>query len=166
MAKVTLKGNEVLTCGELPNIGSQAPDFKLVKQDLTEVSLHNYNGKQVILNIFPSIDTPTCATSVRQFNKKAASYRNTLVLCVSADLPFATGRFCGAEGIDNVEMVSVFRSPEFGKNYGVEFSTGPLIGLLSRAVIVIGEKGKVKYTEQVAEIADEPDYEAALNALK
>ncbi len=164
MATVTLKGNELQTVGTLPEAGTQAPDFKLVKADLSEVSLSDYTGKKLILNIFPSIDTPTCATSVRKFNQQAAECENTAVLCVSADLPFALGRFCGAEGIDNVEAASGFRA-SFGEDYGLTFSTGPLAGLYSRSVVIIDESGKVIYTEQVAETADEPDYQSALDAL-
>ncbi len=165
MANITLKGNPVETVGELPQPGSNAPDFTLVKSDLSEVSLKEYQGKRLILNIFPSIDTPTCATSVRSFNKEAGSQNNTVVLCVSADLPFAAGRFCGAEGIDNVATGSTFRAPTFGKDYGVEITTGVLKGLLSRAVVVIDESGKVIHTEQVPEIADEPNYASALTVL-
>lgn len=164
MATVTLQGNEMSTVGELPAKGNQAPDFTLVKSDLSEVSLSELKGKKVVLNIFPSIDTGTCAASVRAFNEKAAKLDNTTVVCVSADLPFAAGRFCGAEGIENVMTGSTFRS-NFGDDYGVTFKDGPLTGLLSRSVVVINEAGDVVYTQQVAETADEPDYEAALNAL-
>ncbi|OZG72312.1 lipid hydroperoxide peroxidase [Hahella sp. CCB-MM4] len=165
MATITLKGNPVQTIGELPEVGSKAPDFSLVKSDLSEVHLSQYAGSRLVLNIFPSVDTPTCATSVRKFNEKASAMNNTKVLCVSADLPFAFGRFCGAEGISNVETASVFRSPDFGRDYGVLITSGPLTGVLSRAVVVIDESGNVLHTEQVAEIADEPDYEAALAKL-
>ncbi len=164
MAKITLKGNPFETLGDLPAIGSKAPDFTLVKPDLSEVSLKNYAGRILILNIFPSIDTPTCALSVRKFNEEAAQQGNLTVLCVSADLPFAAGRFCGAEGIANVETGSSFRS-SFAKDYGVGIKNGPLAGLLSRAVVVINEQGEVIYTEQVQETADEPDYDSALAAL-
>ena len=164
MATITLKGNAVETVGNLPATGSAAPSFELVKTDLSSASLDSYKGKNLILNIFPSIDTPTCATSVRKFNEKAASLDNTAVVCVSADLPFAQKRFCGAEGIENVESASTFRS-SFGKDYGVEISTGVLTGLLSRAIVVIDGSGEVVYTEQVGEIADEPNYDAALAAL-
>lgn len=166
MAHITLKGNPIDTIGDLPAIGSKAPPFTLVRTDLAEIHLRDFAGKRVILNIFPSVDTPTCAMSVRRFNEKAAASRNTVVVCVSADLPFAMSRFCGAEGIHNVVTGSVFRSPEFGRDYGVLITTGPLAGLLSRAVVVIDEDGNVAYTQQVGEIADEPDYEAALAALK
>lgn len=165
MAQVTLKGNSIETIGDLPKVGSLAPNFALVKQDLSEVTLASFKGSRVVLNIFPSIDTGTCATSVRKFNEKAASLSNTQVVCISADLPFALGRFCGAEGIKNVTTASVFRSPEFGQDYGVRFTTGPLKGLLSRSVVVIDDSGKVLYTEQVAETVNEPNYEAALAVL-
>ena len=164
MASITLQGKPLETIGELPAIGSAAPAFTLVKGDLSEVSLSDYAGKRVILNIFPSIDTGTCAMSVRQFNEAAAKLDNTVVLCVSADLPFAAARFCGAEGIKNVETGSSFRS-DFGKDYGVTIQSAPLTGLLSRSVVVIDTEGKVIYTEQVKETADEPDYEAALAVL-
>lgn len=165
MATITLQGNPVETIGELPETGGAAPDFTVVKADLSEVSLKDYAGRRLVLSIFPSIDTPTCATSVRQFNERAAGLRNTSVLCVSADLPFAFGRFCGAEGIDGVDTGSTFRSPSFGKDYGVEITTMPLKGLLARAIVVIDEGGQVVYTQQVGEIGDEPDYEAALAVL-
>lgn len=165
MAKITLKGTAINTIGELPAKGSAAPDFTLVKQDLSEAVLADYKGKRLVLNIFPSIDTGVCAMSVRKFNEKAAALKNTVVLCVSVDLPFAQSRFCGAEGIKNVVTVSAFRSA-FGDHYGVTIADGPLAGLLSRAVVVINEAGKVIYTEQVPEIAQEPNYDAALAALK
>ena len=165
MVKITLKGNPVETIGELRQKGSTAPDFNVVKSDLSEITRKDYSGKRLILNIFPGIDTPTCATSVRRFNQEASRLANAAVLCVSADLPFAGGRFCGAEGIKNVETGSTFRSPSFGKDYGVEITTGALKGLLSRAIVVIDESGKVIHTEQVTEIADEPNYEAAIAVL-
>ncbi|MCX2678711.1 thiol peroxidase [Galbibacter sp. EGI 63066] len=165
MATVTLKGNQIHTSGELPQKGSTAPDFSLVKTDLSATSLSDYKGSKVILNIFPSVDTGTCATSVRTFNKEASKLGNTKVLCVSRDLPFALGRFCGAEGLENVIPVSDFRAHQFGKDYGLEFTDGPLEGLLSRVIIVLDENGKVIHTEQVAEIVDEPDYKSALVAL-
>lgn len=164
MASVTFQGNTVSTTGELPKVGDKAPDFALVKADLSEVSLSSLAGKNVVLNIFPSIDTGTCATSVRKFNEKAADLDNTIVICVSADLPFAAGRFCGAEGIENVITGSTFRST-FGSDYGVTFTSAPLTGLLSRSVVVINGDGNVTYTEQVAETTEEPNYEAALAAL-
>lgn len=164
MATITLKGNPIETVGSLPEVGSQAPDFSLVSSDLSETFLSDFTGRRLILNIFPSVDTPTCATSVRQFNQQAAALSNTRVLCVSADLPFALARFCGAEGIDKVSSGSCFRST-FGQDYGVAIKTGPLAGLLSRAVVVINENGTVIYTQQVQEIADEPDYQQALAVL-
>ncbi|BFM51020.1 thiol peroxidase [Marinomonas sp. THO17] len=164
MAQVTLKGNPFNTVGELPAVGSQAPDFELVKMDLSVSTLADYKGSKLVLNIFPSIDTPTCATSVRKFNESAAALKGVNVICVSADLPFATARFCGAEGIDNVDTGSSFRS-SFGEDYGLTFADGPLAGLLSRSVVVLDESGKVIYSEQVAETADEPNYDAALAVL-
>lgn len=164
MATVTLRGNPIHTVGELPAVGSKAPDFLLTGAGLSEVKLSDFAGSRVVLNIFPSVDTPTCATSVRTFNKALSSLENTKVLCISADLPFAQARFCGAEGLDAVVNGSTFRS-SFGADYGVTFSDGPLRGLLSRAVVVIGADGTVLHTEQVAETADEPSYDAALAAL-
>lgn len=164
MATVTLKGNAFETVGQLPAVGAKAPDFELVKTDLSVTSLTDYQGQKLVLNIFPSIDTPTCATSVRKFNEAAASLKDVTVLCVSADLPFAAARFCGAEGIDNVDTGSSFRS-SFGEDYGVDFKTGPLVALTSRALVVINEQGDVIHTEQVAETADEPNYDAALAVL-
>jgi len=165
MATITLHGNTVHTLGNLPESGSNAPDFQLTKNDLSTATLSDYKGKKVVLNIFPSIDTGTCAQSVRQFNTEAAELDNTTVLCISKDLPFAQARFCGAEGIENVEMLSDFRSGDFGKSYQVEFTDGPLQSLHSRAVIVLDQNGNVVYTEQVSEIVDEPNYKAALEAL-
>ncbi|THV58255.1 thiol peroxidase [Flagellimonas alvinocaridis] len=165
MATVTLKGNEINTLGNLPENGSQAPEFKLTKNDLSQASLSDYAGQKVVLNIFPSIDTGTCAQSVRQFNQEAAELDNTKILCISKDLPFAQTRFCGAEGIDKVETLSDFRDGNFGKSYNVEFTDGPLQGLLSRSVVVLNEKGQVIYSEQVSETVDEPNYKAALEAL-
>lgn len=164
MATVTLKGNPVETSGELPPKGSTAPNFTLVKADLSEVTLNDFLGQNLVLNIFPSIDTGTCALSVRTFNHRAASLDNTQVLCVSMDLPFALGRFCGAEGINSVLTASAFRST-FGRDYGVAFTTGPLTGLLSRAIVIVNPAGEVIYSEQVAETANEPDYDAAIAAL-
>ena len=164
MASVTFQGNAVTTVGELPEVGQPAPGFTLVKADLGEVTLEELSGKRVILNIFPSIDTGTCATSVRKFNEEASKLENTQVICVSADLPFAAGRFCGAEGIENVITGSTFRS-SFGEDYGVTFSSAPLTGLLSRSVVVIDAVGSVLYTEQVAETTEEPNYEAAIAVL-
>lgn len=165
MAKITLKGNEISTSGDLPAVGSQAPDFLVTKTDLSDMSFGDVKGKRVILNIFPSIDTGVCAASVRHFNADAAELDNTVILCVSRDLPFAHARFCGAEGIENVELVSEMRNSSFGDNYRVRIVDGPLAGLLSRAVIVLDEDGKVIYTEQVPEIGQEPNYAAALNSL-
>ena len=165
MATVTLKGNVFQTAGDLPAVGKKAPDFKLVKTDLSEVSLKDFAGSRLILNIFPSVDTAVCATSIRTFNKSASELNNTKVLCVSADLPFAAARFCGAEGIENVTTGSSFRS-DFGKDYGVNFVSGPLAGLLSRSVVVIDEQGVVLYTEQVAETTEEPDYVGAAAVLR
>lgn len=164
MTTVTFQGNDVSTVGTLPTVGEKAPEFTLVKADLGEVSLDDLAGKRVVLNIFPSIDTGTCAASVRKFNEEASTLDNTTVICVSADLPFAAGRFCGAEGINNVLTGSTFRST-FGEDYGVAFSSAPLTGLLSRCVVVIDTDGTVIYTQQVAETTDEPDYSAALSAL-
>ena len=165
MATVTLKGNEIHTMGNLPGNGSQAPDFTLVKNDLGTTTLADYKGQKVVLNIFPSIDTGTCAQSVRQFNQEAAELENTKILCISKDLPFAQARFCGAEGIEKVETLSDFRDGNFGKSYNVAFTDGPLEGLHSRAVVVLDGNGTVKYSEQVPEIVDEPNYKAALEAL-
>ncbi|MEP0369369.1 MAG: thiol peroxidase [Cyclobacteriaceae bacterium] len=165
MAQITLKGNPINTIGELPKIESQASGFTLVKSDLSEGSLSDYAGKKVVLNIFPSIDTGTCATSVREFNQKASDLDNTVVLCISADLPFAQARFCGAEGIENVVMMSTFRNAEFPIDYGVMFTDGPLKGLNSRSIVVIDEHGVVKHTEQVQETTEEPNYAAAIAVL-
>jgi len=165
MASITLKGNPVTTAGELPVAGTSAPGFSGVKSDLSDFNLADLAGKKVVLNIFPSIDTGVCAASTRRFNEEAGSLENTAVVCVSMDLPFALGRFCGAEGLDNVVPVSVFRNPELGSAYGVKITDGPLAGLMSRAVVVIDEAGNVVYTEQVPEITQEPNYEAALDAL-
>tara|TARA_R110002020_G_scaffold21009_8_gene71465 strand:+ start:27796 stop:28302 length:507 start_codon:yes stop_codon:yes gene_type:complete len=165
MSIVTLKGNTLHTSGELPAVGSTAPDFTLTKTDLSPATLADFKGKKVVLNIFPSIDTGTCAQSVREFNKKATGLNDTVVLCVSKDLPFAQARFCGAEGIENVIMLSDFREGSFGKAYGLEFVDGPLKSLHSRSVVVLDGEGKVLYNQQVAETVDEPDYQAALQAL-
>lgn len=165
MASITLGGNPINTSGELPKIGSKLADFKLVKSDLSTASLTDFTGKKLVLNIFPSIDTGTCATSVRKFNETAAKLDNTAVLCISRDLPFAQKRFCGAEGIENVVNLSDFQEGNFGKANGLEIVNGPLAGLHSRAIIVADENGTVLHTEQVAEIANEPNYEAALAVL-
>ena len=165
MAKISSRGEIVETSGELPEVGTSAPDFSLRKADLTPVTLADYAASRLVLNIFPSIDTPTCAKSVRQFSERAAAMPNTRVLCVSADLPFALGRFCGAEGIDNVETASVYRAPEFGRDYGVYMAEGRLGGLLARAVVVVDEAGMIIHRELVPEIAQEPDYDAATAVL-
>lgn len=165
MATILSRGETVETSGELPAVGTQAPDFSLRKADLTPVSLAEFAGSRLVLNIFPSIDTPTCAKSVRQFNERAGGMPNTQVLNVSADLPFALSRFCGAEGITNVESASVYRSPAFGQDYGVFMAEGRLGGLLARAVVVIDGQGRVIHTELVPEIAQEPDYQAVLASL-
>ena len=165
MTQITLQGTPVETIGNLPAIGTLSPSFKLVKTDLSEAGLQDFAGKNVVLNIFPSLDTSVCAASVRRFNKEAGESADTVVLCISADLPFAHKRFCESEGLDDVIPLSIFRSPEFGREYGVTFTSGPLSGLLSRAVVIIDKSGKVAYTEQVPEIAQEPDYDAALLAL-
>tara|TARA_R110002050_G_scaffold71771_6_gene154376 strand:- start:9115 stop:9618 length:504 start_codon:yes stop_codon:yes gene_type:complete len=165
MAKVTLKGNTIETSGELPKVGSKAPDFTLTATDLSSKKLNDYTGSRVVLNIFPSIDTGTCAQSVRQFNKEASELENTKVLCISHDLPFAQARFCGAEGLGNVINLSDYKNGDFGKDYGLNFTTGPLEALHSRCVIILDEKGTVLYTEQVPEIVDEPNYKAALETL-
>lgn len=165
MATITLGGNPINTSGELPKTGSKAADFKLVKTDLSEVSLADFTGSKLVLNIFPSVDTGTCAASVRKFNEKASQLENTKVLCISRDLPFAQKRFCGAEGLENVVNLSDFKTGSFGKNYGLEIVDGPLAGLHSRVVIVLDENGTIRYSEQVSEIADEPNYDSALAAL-
>lgn len=165
MATVTLGGNPVKTSGELPKVGSKAPDFKLVNKDLGVVSLSDFAGKRLVLNIFPSVDTSTCAASVRNFNEKASELQNTTVLCISRDLPFAQKRFCGAEGLENVVNLSDFKDGSFGKDYGLEISDSALAGLHSRVVIVVDENGNVIHTEQVGEIANEPNYESALAVL-
>ena len=165
MATVTLKGNEIHTSGKLPKVGSKANDFKLTANDLSTKTLADFSGSKLVLNIFPSIDTGTCAQSVRQFNKEASELVNTKVLCISKDLPFAQARFCGAEGLNDVINLSDYKNGEFGKAYGIDFTDGPLEALLSRSVVVIDENGIVKYTEQVPETVDEPNYKAALEAL-
>jgi thiol peroxidase len=166
MAQITFKGNSILTAGSLPEIGTSAPDFKVVKSDLTTMSLSDFKGKRVLLNIFPSLDTSVCAASVRKFNAEAGSLPNSVVLCISKDLPFAQKRFCAAEGLDNVITGSEYRDSNFSSAYGVSIADGPLEGLLSRAIVVIDEEGKVVYTEQIPEITQEPDYEKALAAAR
>jgi len=165
MATTALRGNPVHTNSDLPAVGAKAPAFSLVKQDLSSVTLESLAGKNVVLNIFPSIDTPTCATSVRKFNEKAASLPDTVVVCASKDLPFAAKRFCGAEGIENVVTGSSFRDDAFESAYGVKLVDGPLQGVMARAVVVVGADGLVKHAQIVPEIAEEPDYEAALKSL-
>ena len=165
MATINLKGNPIHTIGELPKKGSQAPDFKLTTTDLNDVGLKDYAGKRLVLNIFPSLDTSVCAASVRKFNVEAAKLKNTKVLCISKDLPFAHSRFCAAEGIQNVVSLSELRDDHFGRDYGVRIIDGPLAGVLSRSVVVLDEKGTVLYTEQVPEITQEPDYVKAIAAL-
>jgi len=165
MASITLGGNPVNTSGELPKVGSKLADFKLVKNDLSIATLGDFAGKRLVLNIFPSIDTGTCAASIRKFNESASKLENTKVLCISRDLPFAQKRFCGAEGIENVVNLSDFQEGSFGKTNGLEIVDGVLAGLHSRSVIVVDENGTVAYTEQVPEIANEPNYEAALASL-
>ncbi|MCC8134645.1 MAG: thiol peroxidase [Tannerellaceae bacterium] len=166
MATITMKGKAVHTCGELPSIGSKAPNFTGTKRDLTELALSELKGKNVILNVFPSLDTEVCATSVRKFNKEAASLHNTVVLAISKDLPFAQGRFCTTEGIEKVMPLSVFRDTSFEEGYGMLLADGPLKGLLARSVIVVNEAGEVVYTELVPEITEEPNYEAALACIR
>ena len=165
MASITLGGNPIHTSGELPKVGTKLADFKLVKNDLSIASVGDFSGSKLVLNIFPSIDTGTCATSVREFNTRASQLENTKVLCISRDLPFAQKRFCGAEGLENVVNLSDFQEGSFGKANGLEIVDGPLAGLHSRAIIVLDENGIVSYTEQVPEIANELNYEAALASL-
>ena len=165
MSKITLKGNAINTIGELPAVGSQAKGFKLVATDLSTKKLADFAGKNLILNIFPSVDTGTCAASVRNFNKTAADLNNTSVICISRDLPFAQTSFCASEGLEDVVNLSDMRNDDFGNDYGVAINSGKWLGLLSRAVVVVDENGNVAYTEQVPEIGQEPNYEAALAAL-
>ncbi|MGO4911776.1 MULTISPECIES: thiol peroxidase [unclassified Leeuwenhoekiella] len=165
MATITLGGNTTHTLGELPTTGSPAPDFNLAAKDLHQVSLNDFKGKRVVMNIFPSVDTGVCAASVRHFNKDASNLEDTVVLCISRDLPFAQARFCGAEGLENVITLSDFKDGSFGKDYGLEIKDGAFAGLHSRVVIVLNEDHKIVYSEQVSEIGQEPNYETALNAL-
>ncbi|MFE3849281.1 thiol peroxidase [Flavobacterium sp. LB3P45] len=165
MAAITLGGNPIHTTGELPQVGTKLSDFKLIKTDLSVVTLGDFAGKKLVLNIFPSVDTGTCAASVRKFNESASNLKNTNVLCISRDLPFAQKRFCGTEGLNNVVNLSDFPEGSFGKANGLEITDGPLAGLHSRAIIVVDENGIITHTEQVPEIADEPNYEAALAVL-
>ncbi len=165
MANITLKGNPINTLGALQAIGTELYDFELVANDLTMKTLADFKGKTLVLNIFPSVDTGTCAASVRHFNQKVSNLTNTLVLCISRDLPFAQARFCGAEGIENVVMLSDFRTGQFGKDNNLEIVDGPLAGLHSRCIIIVNEQGEIIYTEQVPETVDEPNYDKALAAL-
>lgn len=165
MATTALKGSIVHTSGELPKVGSISPNFRLTKTDLSEVTLENYAGKTKVLNIFPSIDTSVCAMSVRKFNQEAANLKNSVVLNISADLPFAQSRFCGVEGISNAETLSTFRS-SFGKDWGVQLADSPLAGLNARAIVILSPDNKVLYTELISEITHEPNYEAAMKVLK
>jgi thioredoxin-dependent peroxiredoxin len=166
MAQITLKGNPIHTNGELPEVGSTALDFALVDKELATVSLKKFKGKQVVLNIFPSLDTPVCSMSVRKFNQLAEQMENTVVLCISKDLPFAQARFCGAEGLEQVITLSEFRNDDFSTKYGVKIIDGPMQGLMARAVVILNEKLEVIYTELVPEIAQEPNYDKALEQLK
>ncbi|TWI66893.1 thiol peroxidase (atypical 2-Cys peroxiredoxin) [Desulfobotulus alkaliphilus] len=165
MATVTLQGSPFQTSGNLPATGSKAPDFTLTSADLGETGLENFSGKKRVLNIFPSIDTGVCAASVRRFNAEAGKRPEAVVLCISADLPFAHSRFCGSEGLKDVHSASTFRNPEFGEAYGVTLTEGPLRGLLARAVVIIDKDGRVAYTELVPEIGQDPNFDAALEAL-
>ncbi len=166
MAKITLGGNETNTIGNLPAVGSDAPDFQLVSKDMQEKTLASFHGQKVILNIYPSIDTGVCAMSTKKFNQEASNLDNTRIICVSKDLPFALKRYCDAEGIDNLDNLTNFRDGgDFGKNYGVEITDGAFKGLNARAIVVVDEEGKVKYTELVPEVGQEPDYEKAMEAL-
>lgn len=166
MAKITLGGHAVNTSGTLPKIGEVAPDFSLTSTELNDLSLANFKGKKLVLNVFPSIDTQVCAASVRMFSKAAVTLDDTMVVHISRDLPFAHKRFCATEGLQNVMSLAEYKSQDFGKSYGIDMVDGKFAGLLSRAVVVIDENGKVIYTEQVPEIGEEPDYDAALAALK
>ena len=165
MAIITLKGQPFNTSGELPMLGSTAPDFIMTREDLSEVRLSDCHGKMVVLNIFPSLDTPTCAAAMKQFNQIASKFPNVMVLCISADLPFAQKRFCKTEHLKNVMPVSIFRNPGFGKNYGLQIADGPLNGLLARAVVVLNKEGNVIHTELVEELANEPNYRAVLDCI-
>jgi|TARA_B110000967_G_scaffold205109_1_gene248932 thiol peroxidase len=165
MANITLKGNAINTIGNLPKVGTKAPNFTLTAVDLSQKSLADFSGKNIILNIFPSVDTGTCAMSVREFNKNASELKNTVVLCISKDLPFAQARFCAAEDLDNVIMLSDFTTGSFGQDYELQITNGPLAHLHSRVIVILDENGTIKYTEQVSEIADEPNYLAALKAI-
>lgn len=165
MAEITLKGNPIHTSGDLPAVGADAPDFNLTAVDLSPKTLGDFAGKKKVLNIFPSVDTPVCANSVRKFNETAGGKDGVAVLCIAADLPFAMSRFCGAEGLESVQCLSTFRSADFGKQYGVDMTDGPLAGLLGRAVVVVDENNKVIHSELVPEIAQDPNFDAALAVL-
>jgi thiol peroxidase len=165
MATITFKGDPIHTAGTLPAVGAMAPDFTLTDGDLADRTMADYRGKKIVMNIFPSIDTSVCAMSVRRFNAEAAARPGTVILCISADLPFASSRFCGAEGLDKVVTLSDFRHKEFGTDYGVRITDSPLAGLLARSVLIIDEQGQVVYSQQVPEIGQEPDYDAALVIL-
>ncbi len=165
MALIELRGTTANTVGELPEVGGMAPSFTLTKHDFSMVSLKDCIGKKVVLNIFLSVDTGTCAQSVHQFNKKASLLDNTVIFCVSTDLPFALNRFCGAEGIDHLEMLSDYKEGSFGEDYGITFKDGPLRSLFSRAIVILNEEGRVIYTEHVPKLVDEPNYQKALEAL-
>ncbi len=166
MAQIKFTGTTARTVGELPETGSVAPDFRLTKLDLSQATLADYSGKKIVLNIFPSVDTGTCAQSVREFNRLAADLDETVILCISKDLPFAQSRFCGAEGIDRVHMLSDFIDKGFSESYGLRFKDGPFEGLLARAVVVINSKGEIVHTEMVENIGNEPNYKTALQALQ
>ena len=165
MSTITLRGSPVQVYGHVPTVGSEAPGFRLVSTELKDLTLHDFAGKKKVLNIFPSIDTPVCATSTRKFNERAAGLKDTVVLCIAADLPFAMSRFCAAEGLKNVHALSTFRDRGFAKDYGVAMETGPFTGLCARAVVVLSADNKVLHTELVPEIAQEPNYDAALKAI-
>lgn len=166
MAKIALQGNPINTIGNLPKVGEKAPDFKLTKTDLSDISLKDFEGKKIILNIFPSLDTPVCASSVRRFNQEASNLKNTVVLCISRDLPFAHTRFCTVEGIKDVISLSELRDNDFSNKYGVEIIDGPMASLMARAVVAIDENGIIKYTQLVPEIVEEPDYDEAIKIIK
>lgn len=166
MANITFQGKPLKTIGQLPEVGTSAPDFIVTKTDLSEIHLKNYLGRPILMNIFPSLDTQTCASAMKRYNEIAQQFPGLLILCISADLPFAQKRFCVSEHLDSVQPVSVFRHPAFGETYGVAVIEGPLEGLLSRAVVLLDEKGKIIYTQQVQEISDEPDYAAVVKVLE
>ncbi|MDE6277860.1 MAG: thiol peroxidase [Muribaculaceae bacterium] len=166
METIYFNGQPCHTYGEVPVVGSKAPDFKLIGKDLNEISLDDFKGKTVVLNVFPSLDTPVCAASVRRFNQEASKLKDTVVVCVSMDLPFAMSRFCTTEGLDNVVVASAFRSPKFAQEYGLQLVDGPLEGLLARCVLIIDKDGKVEFRDLVNEITMEPDYDAAIRVLE